>query len=115
MIPQLHRITYCFASSNDSSGVFNSLKTAGEKMIIRTVNTRAAAPKIDSVVPMVFFTSTFAFIPVYFPTMMVPPSVRPVIMLVMICVTCVPVETAATLSGVQYLPITSRSTAPYSA
>ena len=108
-------ITYSFASSNDSSGVFNSLKIAGVKKSISTVSTTAAAPNMDSVVPMVSFTSSFAFIPVYFPTIMVPPSVSPVIMLVMICVTCVPVETAATLSGVQYLPITSRSTAPYSA
>ena len=53
--------------------------------------------------------------PVYFPTRMVLPRVRPVIMLVMICVTWVPVDTAATLSGEQYLPMTNRSTAPYSA
>ena len=68
-----------------------------------------------SVVPIVFFTSSSSSIPVYFPTNIVLPSVRPVIRLVMIWVTWVPVETAATLSGPQYLPMTSKSTAPYSA
>ena len=44
---------------------------------------------------------------------MVPPRVRPVTRLVMIWVTWVPVDTAATLSAEQYCPTTNRSTAPY--
>ena len=47
------------------------------------------------------------------PMMIVDPSVRPVIKLVTICVTCVPVETAATLVAWQKRPTTNKSTAPY--
>ena len=44
---------------------------------------------------------------------MVPPRVRPVTRLVIICVTWVPVDTAATAWASQNCPTTKRSTAPY--
>ena len=72
-------------------------------------------PNSDSVVPIDRRVFSSSRMPVYLPTRMVPPSVRPVIRLVMIWVTCVPVETAATLSAPANRPTTARSTAPYSA
>ena len=50
--------------------------------------------------------------PIYRPTKMVLPRVSPEITLVMIWVTWAPVETAATLSGLQNQPTTAKSTAP---
>ena len=93
----------------------SSFRMGSAARSMAAVRISAAAAKMVRVVPIVFFMSSSACMPVYFPTRMVLPRVRPVIMLVMICVTWVPVDTAATLSGEQYLPMTNRSTAPYSA
>ena len=54
-----------------------------------------------SVVAMDWRTRFSSPMPVYLPMRMVPPSVRPETRLVMICVTWVPVETAATLRASQ--------------
>ena len=83
------------------------------KMSIRSVITAAVIVKTVSVVPIVLFTFSYSFSPMKLPITIVEPRVRPVIRLVTICVTCVPVDTAATLSALQNLPTTNRSTAPY--
>ena len=100
-MPQLQITTYCLARAKDCSGVFKSSRIGVTNSSMAAVSASAAKANTLRVVPMVFFTSSFAFIPVYFPTRMVLPRVSPVIMLVMICVTWVPVDTAATLSGGQ--------------
>ena len=77
-----------------------------------TVRKMENTPKKVIVVEMDVSTSFCFFMPAYLPTRIVPAIVKPVIRLVMIWVTCVPVETAATLSAGQNQPITIRSTAP---
>ena len=113
--PQAQTETYSFACEKDAAGVFKAVKTGETKAKSRKVKRMPAMPKIVRLVAMVSFMSSGRFIPAYFPTKTVPPRVRPEIILVIIWVTWVPVETAATLSGGQYQPITIKSTAPYSA
>ena len=105
-------VTYCLASSMEAAGVLKAVSMVSLKISIPMVSTNATIANTDRVVPMVRQVLSSSFMPVYFPTRMVPPRVRPDTMLVMIWVTWVPVDTAATLSGVQYHPMTIRSTAP---
>ena len=106
-------MTYWTVSSKDSCGVWRRVKSCLSKISIKTVSMIANTANIVSVVPMIFFTLSKSFFPMPSPINIVPPRVSPVIRLVMIWVTCVPVETAATLSAPQYFPTTKRSTAPY--
>ena len=105
-------VTYCLASSMEAAGVLKAVSMVSLKISIPMVSTNATIANTDRVVPMVRQVLSSSIMPVYFPTRMVPPRVRPDTMLVMIWVTWVPVDTAATLSGVQYHPMTIRSTAP---
>ncbi len=114
-MPQPQVTTYWRASTNASSGVCSAVRIGEARPITRIIRTTENAANTVSVVPMDLQVCFSSRMPVYLPTRMVPPSVRPVIRLVTICVTCVPVDTAATLAGSQNQPITARSTAPYSA
>ena len=96
----------------EAAGVLKAVSMVSLKISIPMVSTNATIANTDRVVPMVRQVLSSSFIPVYFPTRMVPPRVRPDPMLVMIWITWVPVDTATTLSGVQYHPMTIRSTAP---
>ena len=82
---------------------------------IAAVRITAKTPKDTMVVPMAFLALSSFFIPMYLPTSTVPPRVSPEIRLVIICVTWVPVDTAAMLCAPQNIPTARRSTAPYSA
>ena len=101
-------------STNDSSGVCSSTSKGCSNASNTTVSTAAVIPNTANVVPIIRFTVSVSRLPVYCPIKIVLPSVNPVIKLVIICVTCVPVETAATLSALQYVPTTNKSAAPYS-
>ena len=107
-------VTYCTVSSNDGCGVCKRRRSGRSTASMPAVSASATPANTVSVVPMARFTLPYSLWPVYCPMMTVLPSVRPVTRLVTICVTCVPVETAATLWAPQKAPTTNRSAAPYS-
>ena len=110
----MHTVTYCTASSKAGCGVCKSRRSGRSTASMPAVSASATHANTVSVVPMARFTLPYSPWPVYCPMMTVLPSVRPVTRLVTICVTCVPVETAATLCAPQKAPTTNRSAAPYS-
>ena len=111
--PHAQTATYTMVYVKDSSGVFSNVSRGFSKTSIRPVRRMATRKKTHNVVAIHCFIRLKSFMPVYFPIKMVLPSVRPDTRLVIIWVTCVPVETAATLCALQYFPTTNKSTAPY--
>ena len=77
-------VTYCLASSMEAAGVLKAVSMVSLKISIPMVSTNATIANTDRVVPMVRQVLSSSFMPVYFPTRMVPPRVRPDTMLVMI-------------------------------
>ena len=93
--------TYCHASSTEAAGVCSSWRIPGTLAPNTTDSTRENTPKAVRVVPMARSTRWVSPRPVYLATSTVPPKVRPESKLVIVWVTCVPVETAAPLSAGQ--------------
>ena len=61
-MPQLQITTYCLARAKDCCGVFKSSRIGVTNNSMAAVSARAANANTLRVVPMVFFTSSFAFI-----------------------------------------------------
>ncbi len=104
---------YPLVALNASSGAFSIFARAPAPNAMTAVRTIPITPNRRTPVPMVLPTSRVFPAPICCPITTVIPIAKPVIMFVIVCVICDPVETPETSDASAKCPTTIRSTAPY--